>query len=240
MSNTTLTTSRVTIRRADERGRTRIGWLDSRHSFSFGEYFDEKQMGFRSLRVINDDRVMGGGGFPTHPHRDMEILSYVVAGELEHRDSMGNGRVIRPGELQAMTAGTGIAHSEFNPSRNETVHFLQIWIVPAQRGLTPEYSEWKPAGGTAPHGLTLLASPAGEGGVTIHQDARVYLGQLAAGSDATHATSPERGLWVQVIEGEVETQGVTLQAGDGAAIEGAEALTIQAGSEARFLLFDLA
>lgn len=239
MSNATLTQPRITIRRADERGHADRGWLDSRHTFSFGEYFDAGHMGFRSLRVINEDRVAPGGGFPTHPHRDMEILSYVVSGELEHRDSMGNGRINRAGELQAMSAGRGITHSEGNASQSEPVHFLQIWIVPNERGLEPSYSEWKPAGGTAKNALTLLASPAGNGGVSVHQDARLYLGQLEAGGELEYSTDASRGLWLQVIEGEVGVEGETLGEGDGAAIEETGVLTLRASADSRFLLFDL-
>jgi redox-sensitive bicupin YhaK (pirin superfamily) len=240
-STLSATQPRLTIRPANERGHADRGWLDSYHSFSFGEYFDEKQMGFRSLRVINEDRVAPGGGFPTHPHRDMEILSYVVSGELEHRDSMGNGRINCAGELQAMSAGRGISHSEGNASESEAVHFLQIWIVPQKQGLQPSYSEWRPTDNTTENGLTLLAAPDGaSGSVPINQDVRLYLGQLAAGSTIEYATAAARGLWLQVIEGEIETLGATLGAGDGAAIEGAIALTINATQPARFLLFDLA
>ncbi len=164
MTTSTSTQPRVSVRRSDERGKTKIGWLDSRHSFSFGEYYDPQHMAFRSLRVINDDRVAPGMGFGTHPHRDMEILTYVISGELQHRDSMGNGRVIRPGELQAMSAGSGITHSEFNPSRTEPVHFLQIWIVPSQRGLTPSYAEWKPADSTGADSPTVAGARSCSGG----------------------------------------------------------------------------
>jgi len=232
------TQPRITIRRSQKRGHAQRGWLDSRHTFSFAEYFDPQQMGFRSLRVINEDRVAPGGGFPTHPHSDMEILSYVVSGELEHRDSMGNGRVNRAGELQAMSAGNGIAHSEGNASKSEPVHFLQIWIVPNQRNLTPSYSEWKPGADT--DDLTLLASPEGNGGVTIHQDARLYLGRLETGGELEYSTDLARGLWLQVIEGEVEVLDATLKKGDGAAIENAETFVLRASAESRFLLFDLA
>jgi redox-sensitive bicupin YhaK (pirin superfamily) len=234
--NTTQT--RIQVLRAAERGRTQRGWLDGRHSFSFGEYFDPQRMGFRSLRVINDDRVAAGGGFPTHPHRDMEILTYIIDGELAHRDSMGNGRTIKAGELQAMTAGTGITHSEFNPSADNPTHLLQIWIVPNARGLTPEYSEWKPS--AQQQELTLLASPNGDAGVLIHQDAKLYLGELEAGKELEYATSSERGLWLQVIEGAVEVDGETLHEADGAAIEGTEVLTLRANGSSKFLLFDLA
>ena len=232
------TTTNIKVLRSEDRGRTQRGWLNARHSFSFGEYFDPDQMGFRSLRVINDDRVAAGGGFPTHPHRDMEILTYIIEGELAHHDSMGNGRTIKTGELQAMTAGSGVTHSEFNPSAENPTHLLQIWIVPNARGLTPEYSEWKP--GPDSQELTLLASPNGDAGVLIHQDAKLYLGQPEAGKALEYSTSAERGLWLQVIEGEVEVLGETLGEADGAAIEDVEAITIRAAAQSKFLLFDLA
>jgi redox-sensitive bicupin YhaK (pirin superfamily) len=232
------TTTNIKVLRAEDRGRTQRGWLNARHSFSFGEYFDPEQMGFRSLRVINDDRVAAGGGFPTHPHRDMEILTYIIEGELAHRDSMGNGRVIKTGELQAMTAGSGVTHSEFNPSADNPTHLLQIWLLPNARNLTPEYSEWKP--GAEKQDLTLLASPNGDAGVLIHQDAKLYLGELEAGKELEYSTSAERGLWLQVIEGEVGVLGEKLSEADGAAIEGVESITIRVGEKAKFLLFDLA
>lgn len=244
MSTTNTTTQpRITIRPANQRGHADFGWLDSRHSFSFGEYFDPKHMGFRSLRVINDDHVAAGGGFPTHPHRDMEILSYIVSGELEHRDSMGNGRINRAGQLQAMSAGRGISHSEGNASKTEAVHFLQIWIIPNEQGLTPSYSEWTPSPSDENSALTLLASPAAEnneGSVPVHQDARLYLGRLEAGASLEYSTRAERGLYLQVIDGEIETLGQKLGVGDGAAIEEAELVNITANAQSRFLLFDLA
>ncbi|MHA3774587.1 pirin family protein [Verrucomicrobiota bacterium sgz303538] len=240
MTTTALTQPQVTVRRADERGHTKIGWLDSRHTFSFGEYYDPQHVAFRSLRVINDDNVAPGMGFGTHPHRDMEILTYVISGELQHRDSMGNGRIISPGELQAMSAGSGITHSEFNPSRANPVHFLQIWIIPSQRGLTPSYAEWKPA--TEPtQGLTLLGSTdSANGSVQIHQDAQLFLGRVEAGQGVTHRTDSTRGLWVQVISGELEVAGEVLQPGDAVAVESAAELTLNARQQSEFLLFDLA
>lgn len=232
------TTANIKVRRAEERGRTQFRWLDGRHSFSFGEYFDPEHMGFRSLRVINDDRVAPGGGFPTHPHRDMEILTYILGGELQHRDSMGNDRVIKTGELQAITAGTGVTHSEFNPSAKNPTHLLQIWVIPSERGLTPEYSEWKPQ--AEQKEWTLLASPNGDAGVRIHQDARLYVAELETDKELEYSTSAERGLWIQVIAGELEVHGETLREADGASIEDVEAITIRAHSKAKFLLFDLA
>ena len=239
MNQDTLTRPRIAIRRSAERGHAARGWLDSRHTFSFAEYFDPAHMGFRSLRVINEDRVAPGGGFPTHPHRDMEIFSYVVSGELEHRDSMGNSRINRAGELQAMSAGSGIAHSEGNASRTKPVHFLQIWIVPDTQNLTPSYSEWKPSAEMT-NALTLLASPSGESGVQVHQDARLFLGQLEAGQALEYATEATRGLWLQIIAGEVEFEGETLKAGDGAALENLQNLPLRATVDSQFLLFDLA
>ena len=229
-----------TIRKANDRGRTKWDWLDSRHTFSFGEYFDPQRMGFRSLRVINDDLVQPGQGFGTHPHRDMEILTYVLSGQLAHRDSMGNGRTIEVGELQAMSAGRGITHSEFNPSDQAPVHFLQIWITPAERGLTPSYAEWKP-NGPADRPLTLLASPTGaDGSVRIHQDARLYLGKLAAHENSRHALAPGRGAWLHVIDGRVVCGGKTLSPGDALGVEEESVVEIAAQEPARFLLFDLA
>lgn len=238
MSTSTETKHSIIVRHAAARGRTQFAWLDGRHSFSFGEYFDPDHMGFRSLRVINDDRVAPGGGFPTHPHRDMEIITYVIEGELAHRDSMGNGRVIKAGEVQAMSAGTGITHSEYNPSSDAPTHLLQIWIVPSQRGLAPEYSEWKPTG--QEKGLTLLASPDGDAGVLIHQEARLYLGQFEAGQAVDYPSDTAHGIWLQVIEGKIETLSATLGEADGAAIEGAGVLSLRALADSRFLLFDLA
>ena len=233
-------TATVTVRRTDDRGKAQIGWLDGRHTFSFGEYYDPEHMAFRSLRVINEDKIAPGMGFGTHPHRDMEILTWVVSGELQHKDSMGNGRIIKPGELQAMTAGTGITHSEFNPSRSEPVHLLQIWIVPSARSLTPGYSEWKPSEG--PSGaLTLLASPTGEqGSVRINQDASLLLGRLGAGESVQYTTTADRGLWIQLVSGELALPGATLKPGDGAAVEHVDDLSIKATQPSEFLLFDLA
>jgi hypothetical protein len=229
-----------TIRKANDRGRTKWDWLDSRHTFSFGEYFDPQHLGFRSLRVINDDLVQPGQGFGTHPHRDMEILTYVLSGQLAHRDSMGNGRTIETGELQAMSAGRGITHSEFNASEQVPVHFLQIWITPDERGLTPSYSEWKP-NGPADRPLKLLASPTGaDGSVRIHQDARLYLGELAAHESSRHALAPGRGAWLHLIEGRVVSGSTTLSPGDALGVEEESSVEIAAQEPSRFLLFDLA
>lgn len=238
MKSAELETPVVTVRRSEERGATKIGWLDGRHTFSFGEYYDPRHMAFRSLRVINEDIVAPGMGFGTHPHRDMEILTWMVSGELQHRDSMGNGRVIKAGELQFMSAGTGVTHSEFNPNRAESAHLLQIWITPSSRGLTPTYAEWReqPSGA-----LTYLATPDGSHGSTrINQDASLLLGRLAPNESVTYSTAPGRGLWVQVVKGEVQLTGATLKQGDGAAIEHLTELSVTANAQSEFLLFDLA
>jgi len=228
------------IRRANERGHAQHGWLDSYHTFSFANYYDPNWMGFRSLRVINDDLVMPGMGFGTHPHQDMEIITYVLSGALEHKDSMGNGRVIGPGEVQYMAAGTGVRHSEFNPSPDEGVHLLQIWIVPARKGLEPRYAEKSLGQAARPNDLTLLfaAEPRGDA-VGIRADAEIFFGRLDAKQKLVHRFSPGRAQWLHVIEGEISVSGETLKAGDGAAIENAESLEIQSREGAQFLLFDL-
>ncbi len=230
----------IRVRRAHERGRADHGWLRSQHTFSFADYHDADQMGFRCLRVMNDDRVAPGQGFGSHPHRDMEILSYVVEGQLEHRDSLGNGAVIGPGEFQRITAGAGIVHSEFNPSDTEPVHFYQVWIKPRERGLPPGYEELSLA--DAPNNrLILAASPDGRGGsLTIQQDAEVWLGRLGGGVETTHNLRSGRGVWAQLLRGEARTADQTLSTGDGAAIEGDAAVTIRAADDgAELLLFDL-
>lgn len=233
-------TSAVTVRKSEERGRADFGWLDSRHSFSFGEYHDPAHMGFRSLRVINQDRVAAASGFPTHPHRDMEIFSYVLEGALEHQDSMGNGRTLKPGQIQLMSAGRGVTHSEFNPSPDAGAHFLQIWIQPRERGLKPSYTEWHPAPEHEHAPKVLVISADGrEGSATIHQDADVYRVRLAAGATLTHDLKPGRGLWLQLIRGRVLLDGVELGAGDGASSEQAGARALTALESAEALLFDL-
>ena len=230
----------VTVRPAGERGRADFGWLDSRHTFSFGEYHDPRHMGFRTLRVINEDRVAAGGGFPTHPHRDMEILSYVVEGALEHRDSMGNGSVIRPGDVQRMSAGTGVTHSEFNASKETATHFLQIWIVPERRGIAPGYEQAAFSIERKAGRLCLVASRDGrDGSLTIHQDADVYACDLATGARVRHQSGEGRGQWIQVIRGSVEMAGTRLAAGDGASVENAASIEVCARDDAEFLLFDL-
>jgi redox-sensitive bicupin YhaK (pirin superfamily) len=227
------------IRRAKERGHAEHGWLDSYHTFSFANYHDPNWMGFRSLRVINDDLVMPGMGFGTHPHRDMEIITYVLSGALQHKDSMGNGRVIRPGEVQYMAAGTGVQHSEFNPSKDEAAHFLQIWIMPEQRALKPRYAEKSLV--KAPTGrFNLVASKAGrEGSLAINQDADLYVAKLDAGNDASHELNPARHAWVHVAEGEVKLNGDTLKAGDAVALSDEPRMQLVATKPSQVLLFDL-
>jgi redox-sensitive bicupin YhaK (pirin superfamily) len=231
----------VSVRRGDERGRADLGWLDSRHSFSFGDYHDPQHMGFGPLRVINEDRVQPGGGFPTHGHRDMEIVSYVLEGALEHKDSLGNGSVVHPGDVQRMTAGTGIRHSEFNPSSSETLHFLQIWLHPREAGLAPGYEQKTFRDDEKRGVLRLVASGDGrDGSVLIHQDADIYASVLDAGQSIGRPLAAGRRAWVQVIRGEVELDDVRLGAGDGAAIEEQDCIAITAATDGvEFLLFDL-
>lgn len=229
------------VRRANERGHANRGWLDSYHTFSFADYYDPKHMGFRSLRVINDDRVAPGKGFPTHPHRDMEIFSYIVNGAIAHEDSMGNRRTLRPGEIQLMSAGSGVTHSEYNPLENEELRLLQIWIEPRTLGLTPSYSELKPSEERLQASKQLVISPDGrEGSARIHQDAFVYRLQLRPGASSVHELRDGRGLWLQVVNGSVEIDGLQLEAGDAGSSESAGAYTITAQREATdALLFDL-
>jgi len=230
----------LTIRRSDQRGRANFGWLDSKHSFSFGPYQDPRHMGFGPLRVINDDRVAPGGGFPTHPHSDMEIISYVLEGALEHKDSLGTGSVIRPGDVQRMSAGTGVRHSEFNASKSEPVHFLQIWVIPEKKGLAPSY-EQKTFSDTEKRGaLRLIGSRDGrEGSVTIHQDVDLYAALLAKGEKVSHEIAPGRGGWVQVARGSVSLNGETLAEGDGVAIAASGPLRLEGIADAEILLFDM-
>lgn len=227
----------IQLRPADERGRTQLSWLDSRHSFSFNEYYDPENMGFRELRVINEDWVAPGKGFGTHPHRDMEILTYVLEGALEHRDSMGSSSVIRPGEVQHMSAGTGVTHSEFNHSPDAPVHLLQIWILPNRKGLKPSY-EQKTVGDLR-GGFHLIAG-GDNGAVKIHQDVQLYAARLAPGEQATHKLAPERHAWVQVARGTIKLNGKEMKAGDGAAVTGEDAITCKAEEASEVLLFDLA
>jgi len=229
------------IRRGSERGRTELGWLDSRHTFSFGDYHDPEQMGFRALRVLNDDRVRPGKGFGTHPHRDMEIVSIVISGALEHRDSLGNGSVIRPGDVQRMSAGTGVLHSEFNPSPTEPTRFLQIWVLPERSGLPPGYEQRAFSAAERRGRLRLVAARDGrDGAVTVHQDVEIWMAQLSPGGQAEHPLRPGRHAWVQVASGEVRVGSATLGEGDGAALTGEAVAKIAGISEAEVLLFDLA
>ncbi len=227
------------IRRANERGHAEHGWLDTYHTFSFAQYYDPNWMGFRSLRVINDDLVMPAMGFGTHPHRDMEIITYVLSGALEHKDSMGNGRVIRPGEVQYMAAGTGIRHSEFNPSKDEAVHLLQIWIVPERDGLKPRYAEKSLV--NAPKGtFNLVVSNTGRSdSLAINQDADLYIAKLDRGSKVSHALKPGRHAWLHIAEGEVKADGDSLKAGDGVGFSGEPGLELAATKPSQVLLFDL-
>ena len=227
------------IRPADDRGHASHGWLDTYHSFSFADYYDPQWMGYRSLRVINDDIVMPGMGFGTHPHRDMEIITYVLSGALEHKDSMGNGRVIRPGEFQYMAAGTGVTHSEFNPSQDEAVHLLQIWIQPDRKGVAPRYAE-KKLSSAAPGRLHLVASKTGrDGSFAIHQDADLWFAKFGGADRVSHRLAARRHAWLHVAEGEVSVNGKTLRAGDAAIIDEAGPIDVSATAPAQVLLFDL-
>ncbi len=229
----------ITIRKSEDRGHANHGWLDTRHTFSFADYFDPAHTRFRTLRVINEDRVMGGQGFGRHPHRDMEIISYVISGILEHQDSAGHRAMLRAGDVQRISAGAGILHSEYNGSPVEPVHFLQVWIVPDKRGVTPEYAE-KPFRDIQPGTLNLIASKEGrEGSLPIHQDADVYVARLDGGKRADHALGAGRHGWVQLIEGTLSVNGHTLKAGDGAAISDEQNIQLAAATDAHFLLFDL-
>ncbi|HET7133671.1 MAG TPA: pirin family protein [Gammaproteobacteria bacterium] len=230
----------LNIRRANERGHAEHGWLDSRHTFSFADYYDPKFMGFGPLRVINEDRVQPGEGFGTHSHRDMEIISYVLEGELAHKDSMGNGSVIRPGDVQRMSAGTGVTHSEFNHSPSELVHFLQIWILPERERMRPSYEEKHFDDADKRGRLKLVASGDGrDGSVVIHQDVALYAALLENGERVEHALADGRRAWAQVTRGSVQVNGETLVAGDGAAISAQPAVEIVGADNAEVLLFDL-
>jgi redox-sensitive bicupin YhaK (pirin superfamily) len=231
----------VTLRPAAERGRTRLAWLDSYHTFSFNQYSDPEQMGFRSLRVINEDFVVPGAGFGTHGHRDMEILSYVLAGGLEHRDSTGGGGVIRPGEIQFLRAGTGITHSEQNTSQSDPVHFLQIWILPATRALKPAYDQRHFDRAATRAGWVLLASRDGrDGSIGVHQDAELYLSILAPDARRVFELAPGRHAWVQLARGSASVNGQLLSAGDGVRVSDESRLEVAGTSDAEVLLFDLA
>ncbi|OIQ98367.1 quercetin 2,3-dioxygenase [mine drainage metagenome] len=233
----------ITVRPSSARGHAHHGWLDTWHTFSFAHYFDPRHMGFRSLRVINEDVVAPKTGFPQHGHRDMEILTYIIEGRLEHRDSSGGHSVIGPGEVQRMTAGSGIRHSEMNPSSDQAVKLLQIWLLPEREGLEPGYEQTLFPESAKRNRLCLIAAPAGagdaEGALTLRQNARVYASRLTAGHSLDYAPAHGRGLWLQMVSGGLEVNGVALTAGDGAAVEGESAVSLAASGEAEFLLFDL-
>ena len=230
----------ITVRKSNDRGHLNFGWLDTFHTFSFGEYHDPNHMGFRELRVINEDRVAPGRGFGTHPHRDMEIVTYVLQGALEHKDSMGNGSVIRPGDVQRMSAGTGVTHSEFNSSPNEEVHLLQIWILPEKAGLTPSYEQKNFSDSSKEGVLKLIASPDGrEGAVTLHQDVSLYASILKSGETLEYALNSKRFAWIQMIRGEIKVEDFVLKAGDGASLENEEKIVLKAKEDSEILLFDL-
>ena len=232
---------KLKLRQSNERGHANHGWLDSYHTFSFADYYDPAHMGFRSLRVINQDVIAAGAGFPTHPHRDMEIFSYILDGALEHKDSMGNGRVLKPGQIQLMSAGSGVTHSEFNPSKTEPGSLLQIWIRPRQNGLKPSYTEWHPKPEHETDAKVLVISSDGrEGSATIHQDADIYRVRLESGVSTTHEVAAGHGAWLQLIKGSVTVNGLTLNPGDAVSTEDSGTLTFTASETAEALLFDLA
>lgn len=230
----------INIRRADERGHANHGWLDTYHTFSFSDYYDPKHMHFRALRVMNEDFVQPGGGFGTHPHNDMEIVTYVLEGALEHKDSMGNGEVLRPGEIQRMSAGTGITHSEFNPSTDEPVHLYQIWLFPEGKGIEPSYEQKRFADEERHNRLRLVASrDAADGSLLIHQDVRIYISSLDTGKQLRHTLAIGRYAWLQVLRGSVSLNGQVLETSDGAAVSDERELTIEAHVDAEVMLFDL-
>ncbi len=236
----TTKTNELKIRRAGDRGHADHGWLKTSHSFSFADYYDPERMGFRTLRVINDDYVAPGRGFPTHPHRDMEIFSYVLEGAIGHKDSMGNGRILKPGQIQLMSAGSGVTHSEFNPSKSERLRLLQIWILPTEAGLTPSYTEWHPKPEHEDAAKVLVISPDGrDGSATIHQDALIYRIRLKPGQEASHDLANRRGLWLQIAEGKVEVDGHVLETGDAISTEYPGLFSLKGIEATEALLFDL-
>ncbi|ACK69388.1 Pirin domain protein [Gloeothece citriformis PCC 7424] len=231
----------ITIRKAQERGHAYYRWLNTYHTFSFANYYDPNHMGFRSLRVINEDKIIGGAGFPTHGHRDMEIITYVLEGELEHKDSIGNGSIIKAGEIQRMSAGTGILHSEYNHSKTNLGHFLQIWIVPNQKGLQPSYQQETLDLDKTPGQLQLIAAPdETKGIITIHQDVLLYAGNLKQGNNLTYYLSQSRHVWLQIVRGKIALNDIILDTSDGAAISQEPDLLIEAKTDSEVLLFDLA
>jgi len=231
----------INVRKSKERGHADLGWLNTRFTFSFADYYDPEHEQFRTLRVMNDDRVAGGGGFPMHPHRDMEIITYVLEGALQHRDSMGNGSVIKPGDIQYMSAGTGVTHSEFNASKTEPVHLYQIWMFPEKQGLKPAYAQRNFSEADKRGKLRLIASPDGrEGSVTIRQENELYATVLGKGESVKHALKPDRHAYVQVARGSVKLNGQELAEGDGAAISAEKSVELTGTNDAEVLLFDLA
>jgi redox-sensitive bicupin YhaK (pirin superfamily) len=230
----------IKIRKAAERGITELSWLKSWHSFSFGDYYDPQNMAFRALRVLNEDMVSGGGGFAPHSHRDMEIITYILEGQLEHKDSLGQGSIIRAGDVQRMTAGTGITHSEYNASKSVAVHLLQIWILPDTPALKPGY-EQKSLKVESGQGLNLVAAPEpADGAVRVHQDVRLYIGQISRGTKVRQQVDKGRALWIQVGDGAIAVDGITLLAGDGLAVSDLSTVEIESTSKSRLLVFDLA
>ncbi|HEY4952489.1 MAG TPA: pirin family protein [Verrucomicrobiae bacterium] len=229
----------ITIRKAGERGHANHGWLDSHFTFSFADYYDPQHMGFRTLRVINDDIIAGGGGFGEHPHRDMEIITYILSGALEHKDSMGNGRVIRPGEVQYMAAGTGVQHSEFNHSQTEPAHLLQIWILPDKKGVKPNYAEKSLVKAETGRWHLAVSKTGRDGSIAINQDADLFVGKFKAGDKVSHTFKPNRYAWLHVAEGQIKLNGVILNAGDAAAVSEEIKLILESIAPAQVLLFDL-
>ena len=231
----------ITVRKSEDRGKTHIDWLDSRHSFSFGDYYDPANESFGPLRVINEDWIKGGAGFPPHPHRDMEIVTYILGGAIAHKDSTGGGGTIRPGEIQRMSAGSGIVHAEFNASATETCHLLQIWIMPSRRGIAPGYEQKKiDAEAVRNHFLRIAAPEPRENEVRLVQDAEIWTARLDAGVEAIHSLEPGRKAWLQVAAGEIAVDGVTLKAGDAAAITDQIHIAVRSNAPSEVLLFDLA
>ncbi len=231
----------IALRKSNQRGHADHGWLNTYHTFSFASYYDPAHLGFRSVRVMNEDRVAPGQGFGTHPHKDMEIVSYVLEGALEHQDSLGNGAVLRPGEFQRITAGTGITHSEFNPSKAQSAHFYQIWLLPQLDGLAPSYEQKRFDESELRNALRIVASPDGENGaLTIHQDVRIHLSKLDAGKSVERGQSPGRHAWLQVLRGTVALNGHAMDTSDGAGISQESRLVIDASTDAEIMLFDLA
>jgi redox-sensitive bicupin YhaK (pirin superfamily) len=227
------------LRKSNERGHANHGWLDSQHTFSFADYYDPRNMGFGALRVINDDRIKGGGGFPTHGHRDMEIITYVIAGALEHKDTLGTAEVLRPGEVQRMSAGSGIRHSEYNPSPTEPLHLLQIWILPEKEGIKPRYGQ-KKFDFAGQKDFTLVASKTGrQGSLDVNQDANIYVGHWKSGQQSELKIGSDRRAWIQMVKGQLHVDDQILNEGDGLGVTEKDILKFQAKSDSEFLVFDL-